>query len=437
MRKLRLQEAYGLEVAQESSISTEETTSDDFKGYVIANLAAIHAGTTKNNTVYGADKLRGDEEKGTGVASWTSPYKKPVLTHHNKHGEPIGRVLEAHYMSGKKPFIKLKVKVSDEDAAKKVLDGRYDTVSIGAETDSAICSICGTDIVAEGFCGHWRGETYEGETARWILGDLWFNEVSYVNVPADQEAGTLTKELFTESAEGEVVEKLGDGTAILIVVPDDDNKPLKESVQESVDDTNHSEEGETELPEDNKPTVEEQLETLRKENDQLKSDNEDLQEKLENAEKERDSYKESAETLEAEKQDLVEEKDRLLEDVNKKAEELHEAMAERIVDMRIALGKPMQEESREEEVKKYAGRSQESLNDTMADIALEYKNTLPGVRDQIESANNPGAAVQDGTEPQSQIEGVKTNEDDDDLSPEEIQEKTAEVLKGLFSGGRK
>ena len=423
MKRLRLNESYTLEVDQESKdkmLSTKEST-DGATGSVIANLAAIHAGTTKNNTVYGADKLRGSEEDKTGVASWTHPYNKPVLTHHNKHADPIGRVQEAHYMTaGSRPFIKLKVKISDEAAAEKVLDGRYDTVSIGSETDSAVCSICGTDIVKEGFCGHWRGETYEGETAKWILGDLWFNEVSYVNVPADQQAGTLTKtrEQLQESADYTIdsVEDLGnDGTALLIVANEE------QETKNKVKHTFEEEEGETKLADTkDEKTVEElqeELDSLQEDYDKLEEENEELEG--------------TVKTLKEEKQGLEEEKNGLLEDVDEKTDKLHQALSERIVDMRTVLGKPLEEE-RDDEVAKYAERSFESLNDTMSDLVLEYKEALPGLRDQIEKVTNPGAAIEDGKEPGSQ--NKESDDDDKEFDEEEIDIKLEEVFQNLFGG---
>ena len=30
--------------------------------------------------------------------------------------------------------------------------------------------------------------TYENQTAMWALGNIWFDELSFVNVPADQDA---------------------------------------------------------------------------------------------------------------------------------------------------------------------------------------------------------------------------------------------------------
>src|SRR5690606_15407102 len=117
----------------------------------------IHVGKTRNSTFYTEEGLKG------GLKSWTQPYNKPVLTHHNAHdGEPIGRILEAQYsdqtLSGKSGLI-FTVEITDPTAVEKVLDGRYHTVSIGASTDKVTCNICGTDRTEE-WCEHYPGRRY-------------------------------------------------------------------------------------------------------------------------------------------------------------------------------------------------------------------------------------------------------------------------------------
>lgn len=185
------------ESAEISEKITEKKESTGGKGLekvkaLHIKIEAIHAGKTKNNTFYPSDKLKGDPLLSSGVHSWVYPYNKPMLTHHNQHdGEPIGRVIEAQYdgysKSGREGIL-VTAEIVDKEAMEKVLDGRYHTVSIGAETDGALCSICGKDIIKDGFCGHWPGETYDGEKAFMLVGNVWFQELSFVNVPADQDA---------------------------------------------------------------------------------------------------------------------------------------------------------------------------------------------------------------------------------------------------------
>ena len=157
---------------------------------LIVKMEAIHVGRTRNFTYYTEEGLK------NGLNSWTQPYQKPVLTHHNEYsGEAIGRILEAKYeeatLSGK-PGLVFTVEITDPTAQEKVLDGRYQTVSIGASTDKVTCNICGTDRT-EDWCEHYPGRTYgEGDdkqTAHFIVGTTYGREVSYVNTPADENAG--------------------------------------------------------------------------------------------------------------------------------------------------------------------------------------------------------------------------------------------------------
>lgn len=153
-------------------------------------IKAIHAGRTGNEHIFKADKIKGSEELKSGVISFTHPYCKPMLTHHNTVSEPVGRIVNSYYSEEEGGMAIIEVIVSDTDAIEKVKDGRYNTVSIGARTNYAKCNICGTNIL-EDWCGHQRGKEYDGVVCGWELGDLWFYECSFVNVPADENAQVL------------------------------------------------------------------------------------------------------------------------------------------------------------------------------------------------------------------------------------------------------
>lgn len=159
--------------------------------YLLPRIEAIHAGTTRNYNHYLAEKLKGDPIKKTGVYSWMNPYPKPVIYNHDTHTEATGRIQNAiytDYTEAGKPGIILIPKITDPKAIEALEDGRLLTVSVGATTDSVICSITGKDILKDGYTGYEKGEYYDGKLCEWILGDLWFDELSWVNVPADQEA---------------------------------------------------------------------------------------------------------------------------------------------------------------------------------------------------------------------------------------------------------
>jgi len=171
-------------------------------GYsLICEVNATHAGTLINNRIYPPDSMR------KGIRTWTSPYKKPVLVNHDDTKDPIGRVISAKYLKTDKGmtdqdykpvlresegygYQRLTVKITDPEAIKKILDGRYETVSVRMSTDHCFCSICNTDWSgSDGPCEHLPGTKYEGKLAYMTTGDLSYREMSFVNIPADEYAG--------------------------------------------------------------------------------------------------------------------------------------------------------------------------------------------------------------------------------------------------------
>ena len=207
-------------------------------------IAATHSGKiTKNNGFYLPNKMR------DGVRTWTAQYPKPIQVHHQDEVDPVGRVIAAHYIdisnkirdrwSGLKDsvrplsdalldafidgrlslpesidiadryfirdakitedpdyeglgYIELVAEITDRDAIQKILDKRYLTGSVGASTDSAVCSICKQDWASEkGMCEHRPGEIYDGSKCVLIAGDLSYNEWSFVNKPADVHSSVI------------------------------------------------------------------------------------------------------------------------------------------------------------------------------------------------------------------------------------------------------
>lgn len=187
----RLNETATIQMVKAKGITTSLAESTEENSYLLPRIEAIHAGRTRNNTHYLAEKLKGDPSIGSGVYSWLEPYAKPVIYNHDTYTEATGRIMSAAYTDftqAGRPGIIVIPKITEPGAVKALKDGRLLTVSIGAESDAAICSICGTDIVNEGYCGHMKGEEYEGRVCEWIAGNIWFDELSWVNVPADSDA---------------------------------------------------------------------------------------------------------------------------------------------------------------------------------------------------------------------------------------------------------
>lgn len=395
------------------------------KRKLVVQMEAIHVGRTANYTFYTEEGLR------NGLESWTHPYNKPVLTHHDQHnGEPIGRILRAEFsestISGRKGLI-FTCEITDPDSIEKVLDGRYQTVSIGATTDKVTCNICGKDRTKE-WCEHWRGEEYEGQTCHFVIGTTFGNEVSYVNVPADENAGNFSvsiedsEESSTEECATLQIFQIAEGLMQDISMP---NVNLYESVSE---DLKQLVDG---LLEQNEGGAQNMTTTQ-----QEKVSVEELQNKLNLSEQEvgrlEKKLSETRETL----SNLVIEKskvDNLLSESQAEVTRLtaenaslieknHKALAEKVVDMKLALRKSdVVGVDREEAVTEHIKRTEESLNDAVTDLQAEMQNTS-AVKG---SVKNPGFTGEDNN-PKNTTEGKE-------------EAKTVEEAANIFTSmfGRK
>lgn len=169
-------------------ITQEATKRPSNKKRLIAQIAAIHEGITKNYNKYTAEEL----EKA--VPSWLMPYPKPILLNHNLESEPLGRIVNADFTKNAEGlgYIRLRSVILDPIAMSKVSDGRYLTGSVGGMPQAAICSICHQDVIAaarEGDrCGHMRGQTYEERTCVYEHRGIAFHEYSFVNAPGDSHS---------------------------------------------------------------------------------------------------------------------------------------------------------------------------------------------------------------------------------------------------------
>ena len=204
---------------------------------LVASVAATHAGLpTGNMAFYTPDRMR------QGLPSFTADFAKPVLLHHNDMKDPVGRVYRATYkdlshmyvepmkkfaerygghiftdakdeidldkafdqvdwivenMVPMKDYVglgygELDLHITDAEAAEKIVDQRYLTVSVGFTTDSMYCSNCHQDWASEGLCEHERGKVYDGKKTLLIPGKFNYEEVSWVNTPADAGATVLS-----------------------------------------------------------------------------------------------------------------------------------------------------------------------------------------------------------------------------------------------------
>jgi hypothetical protein len=202
MKLLHLTESINITFSKESEEAQHRARSfvESKNGVLIPTIEAIHSSVTRNRTFYSPTKLRGKADytsketnqiRPTGIFSWTKPFAKPMLLNHDIEVDPLGRVTRAEFKNKTStgvPGIICYPEITDPEAALKVLDSRYKTVSVGSDTNAAICSICGKNMLDE-WCDHRRGQMYEGKLCFWSIGDVWFAELSFVNRPSDEHAG--------------------------------------------------------------------------------------------------------------------------------------------------------------------------------------------------------------------------------------------------------
>ena len=384
----RLNESVTIQLPSASKGSLKESFG---QGETISpRIEAIHAGTTKNYMYYPAEKLKGDKELKSGVYSWTSPYAKPVIFNHDTDTEVTGRVERAayaDYTQAGKPGIIVVPKITQPEAVKAVKDGRLLTVSIGGTTDAAVCSICETDIINEGFCGHMKGEVYDGVTATWIAGNIWFDELSWVNVPADENAMVVeveTNTLGQPTSEKEEVEEKTEKTlhefyqlpktvtvveavAESLVEEGSENmadKETKETVVIEEKEIIETPEVETEEVETEEVIADEEV-VEDEDNSEVKTDEEDPADETPEPEVEEVEPEVKPETQEADTANdvLVTENKALLAQVEALTEELRKEYEQKVL-----TEMNLEEDAKEKFATRLEGRSLTSLKEMLEDI---------------------------------------------------------------------
>lgn len=410
-------------------------------------IDATHSGVITNRRVYPGVKVKDGYKSFFSKANGgSSDFDKPVLKHHGVYDDPIGRVVSASFTQLKQGrdfendfmspdpvgskgsgVVTVVANITDPDAIQKIIDGRYISVSAGHETDSMTCSICDKSIVK---CDHWPGKYYNEEgdetdaengfMCYYITGNMSYNEVSFVNMPAQPPAKLLNfkwedfkkdqfekenslliqsmtrgkksmvRELVLSDMDGEynlikgIYVKAGDKTVIAMTKqPDADEDeqetldvPLKEKTPVADNAKiakNTSNKGTKAMDEDkNKEnggldvkTLQASLQAVTEAKAKLEQDKAKVDQKLVDAE--------------ASLASKVSEIERLTKSLTDSQVELSNALATALTSFRIKLAKPGTEELNDSEkyneyVKKLAERKPESLKDSIADIVMELKN---------------------------------------------------------------
>lgn len=386
------------------------------KGSIIQLIEGIHVGPTRNYTWYKEEALK------TSIPTWTKPYQRPLIMHHNeKDGKIIGRILNVEYRANGTrsgtPALVYTCHVPDKEGMEQILDGRLKTVSIGVIAHDVRCSICGeqVEIIDEygsTACGHDKGQVYGGKICYWEIHKMEAKELSYVIVPSDIYAHNLetykaedfNKKFLKESNNNE-------GVAINMAEAIKEGKVkstiIDEEVKGNVDAPIADAKPEEPVNEENKPTEDPAEEPKKEENKEPEIDPKD---------KEIAELKAKVETLEKEKEELKGNVDSIktdLEAANTKADEMSkkletEVQLKEAVEDELAKAKVQIRESKEAEFnvlrqalnkpvivkESLSKRSDESLMDAILDLKEEM-GSVTNVKN-ITEANRP--SLDDETE---------------------------------------
>lgn len=348
---LNLSEAAGSSVIDPNSIMVE--------------IEGIHAApfATRNYTRYTPNCLK------KSVASWTNPYRRPLIKHHNEEdGEIIGRICEAKYITkntrSETPALLFTVNIPGEQAKADVKSGLLETTSIGVIAHSVKCSICGQELANGETCEHERGAIYNGETCYWDIHEMEAKELSYVIVPSDMYAKNI--DIYPATASNSKV------------------KAFAESLNQ---DLNLTKGDITDMPEDLKVKLQEseaKVTALTQEVTELKEAATQTSEKIAELEKTNSDLTTVKESLEQELEGLKTEKDDLTQKMTEAAQmregleaqvaevkaELKEALVQNFVTMREALGHS------DVDVEAVKNRSEESIKDSISDLSKDFKESL-------------------------------------------------------------
>lgn len=370
---------------------------------LMVEIEGIHASpaATRNFTRYMPKALKAS------VPTWTAPYRKPLIEHHNEeNGQIIGRIIDAEYvtkntLSGT-PALKFTVNVPDERAKKDIKSGLLATTSIGATAHDVRCSICGSHIEsAEEGCpnGHERGGNYNGETCYWDIYSIEGKELSFVVVPADPYSQKTAVYPATESNSKKptvIKESYTDNQEDGLSIPSEKgaNMAKKEVTAEDLT---------AEVA-----SLKESLDAQTKKAVELEESLKEATEKIEALEKEKVELSESVESLTREKNEFDEKlkgetalRESLEEEISNTKAELKESVLDMYVSLRESLGY-------ETDAEKVSSRSVESLKDSIVDLkeSLSIKSAAPivEVKEKVEIKPN---SVEDPTLKESEEEDNK------------------------------
>lgn len=204
-RKMGLTQKNKTELTEGSSENIPEDS-------LLVDIEGIHSApfATRNYTRYSKECLRNS------VPYWTTPYRRPLIKHHNeKDGKIIGRILNAEYEERSKNLpdsgaLLFTASIPKEPESSDVKSGLLETVSIGVIAHDVRCSICGQNLAEDGPCEHERGQVYDGQVCYWDVLKMEPKELSYVIVPSDSYAKNIKLYTSTPTVEKNITESAHD-----------------------------------------------------------------------------------------------------------------------------------------------------------------------------------------------------------------------------------
>ncbi|MCY7866098.1 hypothetical protein P8918_13595 [Bacillus spizizenii] len=365
---------------------------------LMVDIEGIHVGPTRNFTRYMESALKSSER------SWTRPYEKPLIMHHNeKDGKIIGRVKGVHYTdvktrSGTGALV-FTTNVPDKEGMEQVEDGRLMTVSIGIIGHDVRCSCCGHNIAEYGPCEHERGQIYDGEICYWDIYEMEGKELSYVIVPSDIYAKNIriykparnkahvaenlntNKGVSTLNLTEAQIKKLQDDLKVF----QESNQKLEDQLKEAQDELKTTQD---ELKVAKEGGTGEEIEKVEKEKSALEQKLEEAEGKLKQAQDSlqtaQDELKAAREELKTTKEDLDKEVS-LRESLESQSIAQNSTTKQMLVEnyslLRKLAGKP------EVSAESIQERTQESLTDAIKDLKEELGGAANPVT--ITTTSNP------------------------------------------------
>jgi hypothetical protein len=370
---LEIQEYLGKEAksSKDTSIQIKEGSIDInsvAKNSIMVDIEGLHVGMTGNLNYYMPQALK------SSIPSWTIPYQKPLILHHNeKDGKIIGRVMNVEYTDvntrSKTGALIFTCNVPDEEGKQGVKDGRLKTTSVGVTATDVRCSICGEQIELDEddnpICGHNKGKKYDGELCYWKIYAMEAKEISYVIVPSDKYAHNIR--VYSPDENPRSLKENNESKEVLDMAKPK-NLDVKESKEEKKTDENIevNETSDAEIVEEDKTSKDEVVEEEVIDTDTVGKTVEELEKIVEVLKAQLKISK--AKAVKAEELKEAAEQELISANI-----QIKEFAAEQIVDLREKLKRPiLVKESLME-------RTQESLLDTILDLKEEVQVTFGSV----------------------------------------------------------